>query len=227
MNKQQFLDYVKNHCDNKGIEFKVFEGKTAMTVMTNSPCSGFFESNEKIKPTLGIAKDLEGSTFFEVLAHEFSHSNQYLEKDPAWDNSRLSSEEVRKYSERLNKDLSSLETGDVLDFWWSKVIELSSEEADSLTLRTTAVEFDCERRTVELIKSLGLALNSQEYAQKANAYLATYFFARKHRRFTTPGHSTYTKKEVWGLFPKEVDEEFCQNLPEAVEKAIWEHCVLD
>ena len=227
MNKEQFIEFVKKHCIDEGIEFRIFHGTTALTVMTSSPCSGFFEANDQIKPTLAVARDLEDSTFLEVLAHEFSHSRQFLENDPTWTASRLTKEDIKKYRRRINKDLSSLETGDLLDFWWSKEIELTDEEALDLTKRTTAVEFDCEKRTVKLIKELGLDLKDKEYSQKANAYLGTYFFARKHRRFTTPGHSAYTKKEVWSLYPETIDESFCENFPKEVEEAILKHCIKD
>lgn len=150
-----------------------------------------------------------------------------MEKSPYWTMSRLTPEEVIKFSTRANISVDSLETGDVLDMWWDRKIELTNEESWDLTVRTTGVEFDCEKRTVALIKDLGLNLNTDEYSQKANAYVAAYFFARKYRRFTTPGHSTYTKKEVWSLFPTELDLDFCQNQREAIETAIFTHCIKD
>jgi hypothetical protein len=48
--------------------------------------------------------------------------------------------------------------------------------------RTVGVEFDCETRTVNLIKEMQLAISEKEYAQKANAYLMIHYFAKKHRK---------------------------------------------
>lgn len=227
MNKAQFLDYVKAQCQKDGIDFKTFEGDKSYTIMSNSPCSGFFEENETITPTLGIALGLNDRLFFEILAHEFSHSRQWKEKDPSWTISRLTKKEQEDFSKRTGRDCTSLETGDVLELWWDRKLELTDEESLDLTRRTVAVEYDCEKRTVELIKSLGLALDPKEYAKKANSYVGSYFFARKHRRFTTPGHSAYTKPEVWGLFPEEMDLSFYENLPSTVEEAIFKHCIKD
>lgn len=226
MNKVEFLNYVKSFCDSHGIDFKVFEGTHARTVVNNEECSGFFENNSKITPTLGIAQGLDEQTFYEILAHEFSHANQYLENSPYWTNSRLTEEEVKKYStEKL--DLTGFETGDLFTLWMDGEIDLPVEVVKDMALRTTAVEFDCERRTVELIDKLKLEINPQIYAQKANAYLITYFYALKHKRWTTSGQATYTKPEVYSVLPKVVDEEFCQSLPEEVEKLIQLHCIKD
>lgn len=227
MNKSDFLDYVKNQCLTDSIDFKTFEGDKAYTIMANSPCSGFFEENETITPTLGIALNLSERLFFEILAHEFSHSRQWKEKDPTWTLSRLTTKEQELFSQRTNLDCSSFETGDILDLWWERKLELSPEESLVLTKRTVAVEYDCETRTVALIKTLGLNLDPKEYAKKANSYVGSYFFARKHRRFTTPGHSAYTKPEVWSLFPEEMDLSFCENLPNLVEEAIFKYCIKD
>jgi hypothetical protein len=226
MNKQEFENYIQSFCLNHNIDFKVFEGTSAYTVMNNSECAGFFESNPKIKPTLGIAKGLPEQTFYEVLAHEFSHANQYLEDSPFWINSRLTKEEVLKYS-TLELDLTGFETGDLFSLWLDKKIELPKEVLQDMVRRTTEVEFDCERRTVELAKTLGLNIDPNTYAQKANAYLITYFYALKNRRWTTSGHATYSKPEVYTQLPQIIDPVFCEKLAENIEALITLHCIKD
>lgn len=226
MNKQEFEIYIQSFCQKHNIDFKVFEGTSAYTVMNNSECAGFFESNSKIKPTLGIAKGLPEQTFYEVLAHEFSHANQYLEDSPFWTNSRLTKEEVVKYS-TSELDLTGFETGDLFSLWLDKKIELPKEVLQEMVKRTTEVEFDCERRTVELAKTLGLNIDPKTYAQKANAYLITYFYALKNRRWTTSGHATYSKPEVYTQLPQVIDPVFCEKLPENIEALINLNCIKD
>lgn len=227
MNKNTFLEYVKAECLKNKITFMPVEGLTTKTITKQIDCSGFFEENHKTPPTLSVATGLPDRTFFEVLAHEFSHSKQFLENSSFWKGSRLKEMEVAMYSDLSSQDLSGFEAGDLYDMWLGKEIELPAEFLKDILMRTTGVEFDCEKRTIKLIDELKLELPTKEYAQKANAYLATYFWAHKHRRWTTPGMATYTKQEVWSLFPEVIDEQFCENLPEAVDTAIWAHCVKD
>lgn len=227
MNKNQFLDFVKKECQALNITFMPVEGLTTKTITKQIDCSGFFEENYKTAPTLSIATGLPERTFFEVLAHEFSHSKQFLENSNYWTGSRLNALEVARYSELSGQDLSGFETGDLYDMWLAKENELPADFLKDILYRTTGVEFDCEIRTIKLIEELKLELSIKEYAQKANAYLATYFWAHKNRRWTTPGHATYTKPEVWSLFPETIDPKFCENLPAQVQETILTYCVKD
>lgn len=225
MTKQELIDYVKAFCITHDIEFRTFVGDTAFTIMNNSECSGFFEQNSKIKPTLGIAEGLPETVFYEVLAHEFSHANQYLENSPYWTNSRLNDEEVERFSNLTGIDLTGYETGDLFQQWLDYKVELSESVLEDLVDRTTGVEFDCERRTVEMAIKLGLNISPEEYAQKANAYLITYYYALKTRSWTTTGMSAYSKPEVYGVLPKVIDPVYCKNISPEIIELIKTHCV--
>lgn len=223
MSEQQFLEYVKTFCQKNNINFIIFNGAVAKTVGTNSECSGFFECSERVPATLGIAKDL-GANFFEVLAHEFCHANQYLEKSPYWDHCRLSEKDYQYYS-IPGIDLRGLETGDLFSMWLDNKVELKSLDLQDLVERTTAVEFDCEKRTIELAKQLNLQIDPVVYAQKANAYLITYYFALKNRIWTTTGKATYMTPEVYSQLPQVIDPAFCKSLPPNIESLISKYCL--
>lgn len=225
MNKQQLLEYVKNFCDAHNIDFKEFPSELAYTVMTSDPCAGFFEHNDKIKATLGIGRDLPEETFYEVLAHEFGHAQQFIENSPYWSQAKLSESEVETYSKLMNRDLTGMEVGDLFHFWVEKEVELCPIVVEDLVRRTTEVEFDCERRVLKLAKELNLNLDSQVYAQKANAYLITYFFAHKTRQFTTPGMATYRNAKVLEKMPKVIDPEFCANIDSELIELIKKECI--
>lgn len=224
MNKQEFLDYVKSNCAKKGIIFKVSSNSVIKTEATGSDCSGFFEESLVVPATLGIAGELNDKQFFEVLAHEFSHSQQWLEQSKEWRESRLNKEEVVKYSQILGKDVNGLETGDIVTMWIDRELELDSITINDLINRTTAVEFDCEQRTVELIESLKLDIDTKVYAQKANAYLLTYFYAMKTRMWTKTGKATYTIQEVYSKMPAFIHKEFCRNITPALIELVNKNC---
>lgn len=223
MNKQEFLNFVEKKCINHGIIFKISNDNTIKTEMLKTSCSGFFEENQKIKPTLGIAGLLSDQLFFEVLAHEFSHAMQWVENSIYWTQSRLTPSDILKYQSRIDSQISGLETGDILSLWLDSAVELSPDELEDLTIRTTAVEFDCESRTVDLIRSSQLEIDSDTYAQKANAYLITYFFSQKTRKWTKPGHALYTKPEFYSLMPTKINSTFCKNISTQLINIILEN----
>ena len=225
MNKEQFLEYVRHFCESNNIQFEIFPGQNAYSKMSDTPCTGFFEANSMIKPILGIAGEILPQTFFEVLAHEFCHANQYLESSPYWIGSRLNEEEVERYSKVLNRDLKGFETGDLFQLWIDREIDLENSVLEDIAKRTTGVEYDCEKRTLELAYKLKLEINPEEYAQKANAYLLTYFYALKTRKWTTPGYPTYLQQPILNLMPKNIDQNFSKNITEEMIHLIDENCV--
>lgn len=225
MNKQDLIDYVKKYCNKHNIEFKEFPGQLSYTVMTNDSCAGFFEHNQKIKATLGIAAQLPEDTFYEVLAHEFCHAKQFVEKSPYWTQSRLTEREVLDYSSKLNKDLTGMEAADLFQFWIDKEIELCPIVVEDLVRRLTDVEFDCEKRVVKLAKKLGLKIEKEDYAQKANAYLISYFFAKKTRQYTTPGFATYRNTKILAQMPKKIDPKFCAEISPNLIELIKQECI--
>jgi hypothetical protein len=224
MNKQEFLDYVKQSCNDNGIIFKVSDSSVITTEAIGSECSGFFEESPMIPATLGIAGGLNEKQFYEVLAHEFSHSQQWLDKSPYWIESRLNKEEVLKFSKQLGKDVSGLETGDLVQMWIDKELEIEEDVLNNLVNRTTAVEFDCESRTLKLIEKLQLDIDFKTYAQKSNAYLLTYFYAQRLRKWTKAGKATYSIPEVYSKMPTFIHKEFCKNITDDLVKLINDNC---
>lgn len=227
MNKTEFLEYVKAFCKSHGIEFKTFEGHVAYTVVANIEVNGFFEHNKNISPTLGIALNMpEEQMFYEVLAHEFCHAQQYLENSPYWTGSRLTDEEVATYSKVLGKDITGWETGDLFQAWLDKELEICPVVLDNIVERTTAVEFDCESRTIALAQKMGLEISPKEYAQKANAYLLTYYFALKTRTWTTPGYGPAYNQSVYTQMPTEINQEYCKNISPELIDLIKTYCIV-
>lgn len=210
MNKEAFEKFVRHQCEKNGIIFKVEKIEKILTPLSGQLCSGFFEENETNPPTLGIASNLPDDQFFSVLAHEYSHACQFLENSPYWNKVKLTSKEEQKYSKKINA--KGCEAGDIIQYWLDGVLELTSNELKNLTKRATDVEFDCEKRTISLIKKMNLAIDVKFYAQQANAYLFSYFFAATYRLW--PSKPLYMIKEIYSLFPNTIDPKFCQNIPE-------------
>ena len=115
----------------------------------------------------------------EVLMHEFNHALQWIEKSPAWDAPKLTTEEALLYGVQPGQ-----ETLDVIHRWMEGHIEIPPEELTGLVNRSIEVELDCEKRTA----AMGLELYEDwqlyhhgEYVKLCNAYLRSYKYTEQTR----------------------------------------------
>lgn len=192
MNKNELLEHVRHFCQNNNIKFIVKDGKFIETSNSGVKCSGFFE--ETPDRVLGIAKDLDDQTFYEVLVHEFCHVHQCLENTNHWKNVRLSQEEINNI--KVDDNNSYVETGDLIDLWISGY-EVNEDYLAEIFERAVMVEADCEKRTIEFAVENDLDISIDEYGKKANAYIFVHYYALNNRKWNKPGSAPYTKKEFY------------------------------
>jgi hypothetical protein len=108
---------------------------------------------------------------FPILVHEFNHFNQCQENSYAWDRAGDCSQGmpawhiVDNYMKNSNKNnLNRSQKYKIARAFYC--------------LRD--LEQDCEERVVSFIKKHQLPINTEEYTQKANAYVLYYHFIEKH-----------------------------------------------
>jgi hypothetical protein len=157
-----FLNSVKRQCKTYGVEL-MLSPSTHVVVMDNfkEQCSGYFDGDDKV---LVVACGKPVHVWMEILAHEFSHMEQWKSDDRwgKWDGAALKLWSWMDNSAIMNKKQLS----NVLD----DMIEL---------------ELDCEMRAVEIIKKWNLPLNIPKYIQKANIYLYSYALMSHLKHFPT------------------------------------------
>jgi len=137
-------------------------------------------TGEALKDRLTIATGGDRDTWLQVFLHETCHLDQ-AQEHPTWFDS------IDQYISALDNWLEHKETPCPIN--WenvSKIVEL---------------EHDCEKRAIEKIKLFGLPISTEEYAQKANAYLKSYIHTLKNREWeSTP----YTNPKKWTAMPKKL-----------------------
>lgn len=184
MHLARVLLHIKQTCKSFDIDFRLTDASHVIyeADVTQTPCAGFFT-----KDVLAVAINKPLEEWFPILLHESSHMDQYLDDCKEW------------------TDTISEDGTDICDlfFEWLDGKELSIDYATELAKIVLAIELDCEKRTVEKIKTYQLEswLNTEEYIKKANSYVYFYLYALEKRSFYKPGFSPYTIEEVWNVAP--------------------------
>lgn len=143
-NVRCFLNDAFENLSKHDVKVK-FVPKRHITI-SGSKISGYFDEDNLI-----IAR--KSSRWLGVFTHEYSHFLQWIEKEPKYiDSENISIDDIMKDLKRGKK--------------------IRNIEEKMIAIR--AVEHDCERRTIKLIKEYKLPINVNVYTQQANSYLCFY-----------------------------------------------------
>lgn len=181
MNTSEFIHQVVTDCEKNDI--KIVISPKDRVYYGDISCNGFFEQHFPVEytykhvlgePTLPI--DLSGnsypllagctgnktdSEFISLLAHEYCHMQQFIEKSPLW----ITLDEFEKFEKWLGHE--SIDHNELITAW-TKIVML---------------EADCEKRVVNLIADLDLPLDVNTYSRRANSYLFFYQWVLKNRKW--------------------------------------------
>lgn len=189
---EDFLKLVKSECKKHNIKLKITKYKSIR--LGSLRCSGYFESEEY--PTLAAAMGHPDGKA--VLAHEYSHMTQWLDKIPLWD---LSGDSLNKVEE------------------WLEGEEVEDIEKHLAICRD--LELDNEKRTIKLIKEYDLGIDLSTYIKKSNAYVLFYNWLLVSRKWSKPGNSPYMNKKILSLMSDKFDMNY-DSLDPHIKKAFEE-----
>jgi hypothetical protein len=168
---QSFLGYCLFHYKNTKFEFV----PTKKLKIGSIECTG-----EAVKGRLTIATGGDTDNWLQVFLHETCHLDQRIER-PKWFDSRDNL--VTELDRWLSKEIGAK------DISWNDIAKI------------VELEHDCEARSLQKIKDFGLPINLEEYAQKANSYLASYANTFKDRKWDS---APYTDPKRWKAYEKEL-----------------------
>ena len=121
-NQLAFIDHVKNECKINNFKCSL-RPTTFVKFGNNMKCSGWMDEDKR-----EIVVSMNRPDWIEILAHEYSHLTQFLDKLPLW-----------------NKAGESI---DSIERW------LNGEEVDDIDIHlgvSRDLELDNEKRTVKII----------------------------------------------------------------------------
>lgn len=163
-------------------------------------CNGFFCCQQM---SLAVATGKSIAQWLPTLVHEYSHMTQWIDGNIAFKN----------YYAESPEPLTQLKA------WWDLEITLALNELSRLVSLVQAVELDCEKRAVDLIRSHKLPLNTLDYIKQANAYIYFYKIVEYRRRWYEIGSEPYNVPDIWQAMPTNFDNDY--NEPPKVN---WELC---
>ena len=149
---KKLLADVAAKCVANKIELRI-TNTHAVTVDNNIITSGYFDDTSLV--VAGGKKD-----WVDVLAHESSHMDQFLQKDPTYMHSDNS----------LN----------AIDGWLAGK-EFSNTDLIRKICVIVKMELDCERRTVAKLKKYKIYPSMENYIKQVNAYLLGYWATFRDR----------------------------------------------
>lgn len=144
-NINKFISDLTEKCNHYGIELYI--GSKKRVNCGGVYTSGYFDGEDK---KLAVAGGLDAVSFISILAHESCHLEQWILNNKAWkDYNKLSNEY------------------DFMDI----VKGLTPVDPYSYCKTMAKLEWDCEKRTIQMIKKYNLPIDINIYSQKANAYV--------------------------------------------------------
>ena len=203
---KSFIEHIKNTTKTHGIKLSLVNQPSV--IINRFPCSGYFLGGQA--PELAVAIGKDEKEWNEILVHEFSHMNQWIENDKVWRNLDVP-----------EKKTTQLE---LFDLWLGNDIELNKEQLRSCISSIIDLELDCEKRAIKMIKEFKLDINIDQYIKKANSYLLFYHVVKNKRCWSKPGKAPYTIAKIVDSMPNKFDLDYA-NPPTQLLGIIEKNCL--
>lgn len=164
----QVLSFIKKDCKINKVNLKLV--KSFSTFADGDPVSGYFvEDPLKIRVAIKRRPKME---WIGDLAHEYSHFRQFKGQS--------------KYWRQLNYSNGDNAYTIYTDYAVDKIRGVTKKKAKRALKRLLAMEHDCERKTIRLLKKVR-GKKAEDfvtiYTKKANHYMLYIIFNFYHRHF--------------------------------------------
>ena len=188
----QFVKFVRDHLKQYGGKLIISNGKNVNC--NGIMCPGFFD--DRIL-TIKVAKNDPG--FFSTLVHEYSHFLQYIN-------------DIKIYQKSDNAS--------VIVENWLLGKNYKPEVLKRAFFLVRAMERDCEKRAMKIIKEFNLPIDPKHYAKQANCYIYTHFLMEETRKYWMYKKSPYSSKKIMKLMPSTMKVKSHKSIPPKIYWAL-------
>lgn len=188
INTTKFIQHVEKIAKKHKVTL-FFTNENFINCNSSVKCKGYFDNAGR---ELYVASKSKNSDWLRILAHEFSHMEQWIENTEVWQDCCV----------------DDVDSETILDLWIDKKVELNKKQLKEYIEKSINVELDCERRTIQNIKKYKLPLNIKISIQKANAYLHFYHVLGKTREWYSTDDEPFFNKKIWGNMPDNFDLDY-------------------
>lgn len=179
--KKSFDDlvkHIKQECKKHNVTLKIGRGKTVK--LDSLRVGGYFDSDNLV-----LTAASKSTVFKTLLAHEYCHLTQYVDKFHLWDKCGDSMTKIEKYINGENvRDIE-------------KAIAISRD-----------LELDNEKRTAKLLDEYDLDIDKGLYIKQSNAYILFYNYMVHSRRWSKPGKAPYTNERIIAAMSDKFDMDY-------------------
>lgn len=194
-NEFDFINFVKSECEKNGAKHLLVDAPH-VTYAPGIDCAGWFESEGRGEPELVCS--MKRPDWIEILAHEYCHLTQWVDKFPLWDKAIISLDRIDR---------------------WLNGEEIENINDDFDVARD--LELDNEKRAVKLITKFQLNVDIDMYIRKSNAYVLFYNWLKISRKWSTPENAPYKNKNLLAAMSTKFDMDY-ENLSPELEKIFRE-----
>lgn len=184
----QFVSHVKNHLAEHGMKLIIGRGKSVN--VGGYRCVGYFDDSQKVIKIAGQAQE-----FMSTLVHEYAHFLQFINKSKIYKKSNIA--------------------GYIVDSWFAGN-EYSDKKLKRAFFLVRAMERDCEKRAVKLIKKFKLEIDEKMYVKKAHCYIYSHFMMEKTRKFYSYKKSPYHSPVVLRVMPSSMEVRSHTRIPSKI-----------
>ena len=162
-----FIKYVKARCKEHDVKCLLPNVKS-VSLAKSVRCSGYFDESVPV-----LCSSMNRPDWIEILAHEYSHLTQWVERIPLW-----------------------VEAERSLPFVWEWLEGVDCNDIDSHINIARDLELDNEKRAVKIIQTFNLDVDINHYIRKANGYVAMYNYIKLTRKWCSPKNSPYRNVNI-------------------------------
>lgn len=153
--------------------------------------------------SLQVAIDRPLRDWLGTLVHESCHKDQFVENAPVWADVKLNGVH---------------DCCGILDLWLDGLVEVAPERMAEVVAKVQSLELDCERRSVEKIKSAKLPLDLDAYIRSANVYVWFHLTLPITRRWVV---APYNNPRLLEMMPPHFDNDYSK-LPDGFLEIVRE-----
>lgn len=183
-NASKFVAHVKRMCETHNVTL----------ITQNEPfyedeelCGGYFSFDKK---ELAVSCIQDDYWFINLMVHEYSHMEQWLDDDPCIHTMMR----------------GGIDAGTLIGKW-IKGVNYKNESIKKAIKLIIALEHNCEKRAVQNIIKYKLPINIDEYCRQANTYLYFHYYMKKKRQWEF-NKSPLDLVNVIKYMPSELDQNY-------------------
>jgi hypothetical protein len=211
MDVEQFIEIVEEDVRKSGGTTNFPMERSVRFGYEQMECNGYWDD---VSMSLVVARKQGPDSFLRILTHEYGHFIQWKERRA----------EYWILNEHPLVEELGVESLEKILWSWLGGEDQSVEHVTISCNVCRDLELDCERITLGLIKKYELALDVEDYARRANAYVYFYNVLLENRQWYMIDKEPYNIPEILEIMPTDLDGDYTTT-PQNISQLMKQLCL--